>query len=192
MATYNSGVYLNGTRLRPGDQCECAETTISYTFPEGVAVASGDVVKFARIGENVKILSVELNWPAFGASLATGLDVGGDGTTLAVDAFIDGAATSTAIATAGVVAKIAGLESADTFADGNVPASAVVEDLQMTVAGAVTTAITNTDRTFTLRVKYQYAYPDQYITGVSDETYPFAGEIEYAPAEVETYNGNAP
>lgn len=188
MATYNSGVYLRGTRLRPGDQCECAETTISYTYPIGTAVVSGDIIKFAHIGENVQILEVEIDNNTSLAASGVTVDVG---TSAVADCFIDGNSFGNAGATA-ISVTDGEATTADHFADGHVLPSTTVVDLQATLAGSIGTAVTDTARTITIRVKYQYAYPEQYISGVSDATYPFAGNITYAPAEVETYNDNAP
>ncbi len=189
MATYKTSVYLKGAPLRPDGQNDSVECTMSYTYPSGTAVVSGDIIKMARLGENVQVLRVEVDCNSSLAASGVTLDAG-TGTT--PDCFIDGFSFGNGAADARtVVDGLTAGTAADDFADGHVVASATKEDLQITLAGTIGTAVTNTARTITMRVKYQYAYPDDLVTGVSDPSYPFAGTLVTSPAYVEDYNGLA-
>ncbi len=190
MATLKTRTYLGNARLRPSGQNDCEECTLSYTYPVGKAAVNGDVIKFAKLGENVQVLAVEVDVDgSLGASGVT-LDVGTDSVT---DCFIDGLSFGNGAATARtVVDGLTANTAADAFADGHVLPSTSVRDLQAVFNGAITSAVTNTARTITCRVKYQYAYPNTTLIGVSATNYPFSGSKVTGEPIVDDYNGNAP
>ena len=190
MATKKTRTYLGNARLRPTGQNDCESITLSYTYQIGEPVVSGDIIKFAKLGENVQVLSVEIDNDTSLAASGVTVDVG---TSAVTDCFIDGFSFGNGAATARtVVDGLTADTDADAFAGGHVLPSATVVDLQATLAGTIGTAVTATKRTITCRVKYQYAYPDTTLIGVSDPTYPFAGSKVTGVPVVEDYNGNAP
>lgn len=87
MAIKKTRTYLGNARLRPEGQNDCESLTTSYTYQVGEPVVSGDVIKFTKLGENVQVLSVEIDNDSSLAASGITLKVGTD----AVDnCFIDG------------------------------------------------------------------------------------------------------
>jgi hypothetical protein len=190
MATKKTRTYLGNARLRPDGQNDCESITVSYTYQVGEPVVSGDVIKFCKIGENVQVLSVEIDNDSSLAASGTTVDVGTDSV---ADCFIDGFSFGNGAATARtVVDGLTADTAADAFADGHVLPSTSVRDIQATIGGSIGTAVTNTARTITCRIKYQYAYPNSTLLGVSDPRYPFSGSKVTGAPVIEDYNGNAP
>lgn len=189
MATYNTSTYLKGARLRPADQFAPEEATFSYTYPDGKAVVSGDIINLGYLGENVQILEVEANVDTSLAASGVTLDVG---TSATADCFIDGASFGNGAGTAyKVIDGLIADTSASAFADGHVVPSTSVLGLKATLAGTIGTAVTSGARTISVRFKFQRAYPEQIAIGAPN-TYPGSGSITYGTPVTLTYNGNAP
>lgn len=190
MATYKSFSYVKGSTLRVSDQVEPEEGTFTVSIPDGKGLASGDVLQFGYLGENVRVLEVELDNSASLASSGLTIDVG-NGTT--GDCFIDGVSFGNGAVT--VISRKDGATadtSANNFADAPYVVLTTRSALVGTIASAVTGATTSGTRNITLRVKYQYAYPETYVSGVSNVTYPLAGTQVTSDAIKLDYNGAAP
>lgn len=201
--TYKSSVYLKNGRVRPSGQNNAEAITATVTIPAGTTLGVGDVLKFAILGENVRIKSFNLNCDAFDSNAAATL-AGSLGITASSDVTQEQPDyTACLLAT---TAKLSGNSSAkvnlarvdgeatanDSFAVTPFPVQTTTQEVILTIATAAATAITDDDRSITLEFTYQYAYPDVSLTGVSNSTYPFAGAKVYSPATVDTYNGIAP
>lgn len=187
MATKLLPSYEKGTVLRLANQTEAAEAVFTLLIPGGTAVtAGGEVYKVARMGDLHTVRSVSLE--VSGSLAASGLTFDA-GTDLVGDCFIDGADLGNGAG--GSVTKVAGLEAADTFADGYVGPSTAIRDLTFTIIGTATTPVTAGDRYITYRVTYSRNMPEALVTGVSNPLYPLAGALVTAPASEFDYNGNA-
>lgn len=194
MATdYKTKTYLDNARARPDGQNDAEELTMTYTFPNGVNPLSGDRILFGKIGENVVLTQFQLTLDQFDSNAAAAL-AGRLGTT-ASDACLIAAATVLQTNTTGKknFSRIDGEATAnDSFAVTPYVPQTAVQDLILTFSANAGTAFTTGDRSISLRIKYQYAYPNRWVTGVSNTTYPLAGsKVREAPV-VDTYNGNAP
>lgn len=188
MATRNLPSYEKGTVLRLANQTEAAEASFTLYIPDGSpVVGNGEIYKVVRLGEQHTVLSVSIEVSSSLAASGLTFDAGTD---LVADCFIDGAALGNGAG--GMVAKIGGLETANTFADGYIAASNAKRDLQFTILGAPGTPVTAGVRWITYRVTYGRHLPDTIVAGVTDQTYPFAGSQIVLPGEEFTYNGNAP
>lgn len=191
--TYKSSVYLKNGRARPDGQNDAEALTASVTIPAGTTLGVGDILKFAIIGENVRIKSFNLNCDAFdsnaSATLAGKLGItASDGCLLASTTKLSGNSSAKVN-----IARVDGEATAnDSFAVTPFPVQTTTQEVILTIATAAATAITNVDRTITLEFFYQYSYPDVTLVGVSDPKYPFAGAKVTATPIVDTYNGNAP
>lgn len=190
---YKSPTYIKGAAARPDSQVGTAQETLTVTIPAGKSLAVDDLIYFGKIGEGIEILTVELTSdpfssnasPALAASLgcvpsttakvgATVRGVTGYNSIYALTQVISGASSARLNMT-----KSAGGGTGDTF-NALFPIPTVKSDLVMVVGTiAAATDLNTVDRTITLRVDYQYAYPGRYPTGVSDPTYPFAGSVVY-------------
>lgn len=188
MATYKSKAFNQKTTWRPNSQIEPEEVTFTVTIPDGKGLAASDILQFGYVGENIRVLSVELD--CSGSLAASGLTVDvGDNTT--GDCFLDGVsfgngAASVLVRTDGATADT----SANNFADTPYVIRTAKSYLVATIASAVTGATTSGIRTINLRVRGQYAYPESYVSGVSDVTYPLAGAKVTSLAQRFDYNGN--
>jgi len=199
MASLKTKTYLDNARARPNGQNDAEELTMTYSFPAGVNPLSGDVIFFGKIGENVYVTQFNLLMDQFDSNASAAL-AGRLGIT-ASDACFIAAATVLQTNTTGKknFARVDGEATAiDSFAVTPYPVQATVQDLILTFSANAGTAFTTGTRNITLRVKYQYGYTNQSLTGVSDPRYPFdtaAGanttKVFEAPV-VETYNGLAP
>lgn len=193
MATYKSSSYTKNAVYRPSSQTQPEEATFSITIPAGTALASGDVLKFGRLGENVRINTFQLEMDQFDSNGTAAL-AGKLGITSS-DACLIAAATVLQTNTTGKknFARLDGEATAnDSFAVTPFPVQTTVQDLILTLSANAGTAYTTGDRTVTLKIKYQYAYPDTYVVGVSATNYPFSGSKSTAVAATYDYNGNAP
>jgi hypothetical protein len=199
MAVYKTKTYLDNARARPDGQNDAEELTMTYTFPAGVNPVSGDTILFGKIGENIVITQFQLTLDQFDSN-ATAALAGRLGTT-ASDACLIAAATVLQTNTTGKknFARVDGEATAiDSFAVTPYVPQTTVQDLILTFSANAGTAFTTGNRNISLRIKYQYAYTNQFVTGVSDPRYPFdtaAGAnttLVFSPPVVETYNGNAP
>lgn len=189
MSTYKSAAFNKGGRVRPESATNAEETTVSYTYPNGTAVVSGDIIKMANLGENVRVLSIELD---VDGSLATSGLTTSVGYTGAATAFVN-ASSAIGNGAASILARIDGEATAnDSFATTPYSVGTSVRELIVTFGGTIVSAVSNTDRVITLRVKHQYAYPDNYVSGVSSPSYPLSGSKSTSNAIVLDYNGNAP
>lgn len=204
MAIYTSSVYLKGAKARPIDQVSPAEETITITIPTGTSLGVNDLLYFARIGENVDVFQADVTCDPMDSNAAATL-AGSLGavpsTTAKTQAAVTGVTGYNSIFTATTLAansgvgkniqRFAGGGTGDIFNINPYPIRTVGSDLVMVVSAAAATAITNTDRKITVRFKYQYAYPDSLIVGVSDPRYPFAGNIVNGQPIIYTYNGES-
>lgn len=190
MATFKSPSYVKGTTLRAQGQVEPQEATFTVTIPDGKGVAQNDVLQFGWLGEDTRILSVELDNSASLATSGITIDIG-NGTT--GDCLIDGVSFGNGGVT--VLQRVDGATadtSANNFADVPYVVLTTRTALVGTIASAVTGATTSGIRTINLRVRYQYAYAESYLSGVSSSSYPLSGSKTYSDAIKMDYNGNAP
>lgn len=192
MATYKSTFFQQSARLRPSNAHQPEEATMSIVIPSGTALASGDILKFGNLGENVRVLEVE--WDVSSSLATSGLEMK-VGTSEDDDCFYASSTTGAGNGAA-TIRKLVNGEEADTSADNFAETPFVVQtsvvDLRITIGGTIVSAVSNTDRTITLRVRYQYAYPDTYVSGVSNSTYPVSGSKSTSNAITLDYNGSAP
>lgn len=188
MATYKSRSYTLNTTLRADEQLGAQEATLSLSIPDGKGLAQNDILYFGYLGENTRILSFEIDNSASLASSGLVLDLG-NGTT--GDCLLDGVSFGNGAIT--VVQRVDGATadtSANNFADVPYVVLTSRTAIVATVAGAVTGATTSGVRTINLRIRYQYAYPETYVSGVSDQSYPLAGSKTTSEAIKMDYNGN--
>ena len=193
MATYKSPAYRKNAVYRPTSQVDPEEATFTISFPAGTNPVNGDVLKFCRLGENVRICQFQLELDQFDsnatAALAGKLGITGS------DASLIAAATVLQTNTSGAknFARVDGEATAnDSFAVTPFPVSTSVTDVLLTISANAGTAFTTGIRNITLKIKYQYAYPDTYVTGVSATNYPFSGSKNTELSATYDYNGNAP
>lgn len=169
MATFKSNAYYGGVPFRPvADQP--FQITSTVLIPNGTSLALNDVIKFFKIGANVRILDVTLAVSDLDTGAAIVLDVGYSAAvaTDVPDFFIDG---STIGQTGGTVRVENGGD--DPFADGSFNGVAETIDIEALVQVAPAGNPT-TDRYLTLTVSGQivtrttsdvpYIYADRYNT----------------------------
>lgn len=190
---YKTKTYLENARARPDGQNDAEELTMTYTFKDGVNPVSGDKIYFGKIGENVRLLGFSLDLDKFDSNASAAL-AGKLGTTDS-DACLIAAATVLQTNTTGAknFARLDGEATAiDSFAVTPYVVQTTPQDLILTFSANAGTAYTTGNRSISLTVRYQYAYPNQWVTGVSASNYPFSGSKVSEEPVVETYNGNAP
>ena len=189
---YKSSVYLKNGRARPDGQNEAEALTATVTIPAGVTLGVDDILKFAIIGENVRVKSFNLNCDAFDSNASANI-AGKLGITASDSCFLSSTKLSGNSSTRVNLARVDGEATAnDSFAVTPYPVQTTTQEIILTITTAAVTAITNVDRSITLEFAYQYAYPDVSLVGVSDPKYPFAGTKVTDTPIVDTYNGNAP
>lgn len=189
--TYNSDVYIKGGRERPNGQDNGNKITATITIPAGVALGVGDILNFCRLGENVRITQFALEAGVFDTNAAATLAVD-LGITAVSDCLLDGVVIQTNTSGAKTLARVGGEATAiDAFADEPFPVQTTVQSVFATVTAAAATAATGSMRNISLRAEYDYIFPNTWVTGVSDPTYPFAGSKTTAVEVVDNYNGNA-
>lgn len=191
--TYKSSAYRKNAVYRPTSQVGPEEAVFTITIPDGVGLASGDVLKFARLGENVHVMQFELSCDQFDSN-ATAALAGKLGVTSS-DACLLASGTVIQTNTTGKknLARVDGEATAnDSFAVTPYPVQSTVQDLILTLTANPGTSYTTGNRNITLRVKYQNAYQDGWVSGVSATNYPFSGSKNTESAVVFDYNGNAP
>lgn len=191
--SFKTRTYLANSRLRPAEQNEAAECTLTYTFKDGVGPANGDKIYFGKLGENVVITQFQLTLDKLDSNASAAL-AGRLGTT-ASDACLIAAATVLQTNTTGAknFARVDGEATAiDSFAVTPYAPQSTVQDLILTFSANAGTAFLTGNRNVSLRVKYQYAYPNTTLVGVSASNYPFSGSKVEAEPIIEDYNGNAP
>jgi len=192
--TYKTNVYLENANARPDSQNECEELTATILFPDGAQPVSGDVIKLCKIGENVEITAYELVLDKFDSNGTAAL-AGKLGIT-ASDACLIAASTVLQTNTTGAktFAAVGGdVATSGGFAVKPFPVQTTAQDVLLTFSASAGTAYTTGDRKITVRIKYQYAYPDQYVTGVTGvSSTNLLGTKSTSQAVVYTYNGNAP
>lgn len=190
MATYKAHSYLKGTTLRPGSQVDAEEATLTLSIPDGKAVVAADIWQFGYIGEDVRVLSVEIDNSASLAASGITINLGTDA---AATAFLSGASFGNGGVT--VLEAIDGAtagSSANNFAVTPYVVQTSRKILQAVVGGTIGTPTTSGTRSINLRVRFQYAYPETYVSGVSNVTYPLAGTKSTLDAIRFDYNGAAP
>jgi len=194
MATYVSKQFNDNANYRPAGQNAAEELTVTVTIPAGTALASGDVIKFCKIGDSVEITEFELNLDQFDSN-GTAAMTGKLGITASTASLL---AASTALQTnttgAKTVAAVGGDKaSSGGFAINPFPVQTSAQTVLLTLDGSPGTAYTTGDRKVTLRIKYQYAYPDNWVDGVTGvSSSNLLGTKTTEKAVVYTYNGNAP
>lgn len=169
MATFRSNAYIGGVPFRAtADQPFQIASTI--LIPSGKALALNDVLKFFKLGADMRILDVTLITDDLDTATGIVLDVGYSAAvaTDVPDFFIDGATIGQ---TGGVVRVENGGD--DPFADGSFNGVAETIDIELLVQVAPTTN-PSTDRYITLMVTavretratsdVPYIYADRYNT----------------------------
>ena len=192
MTIFNSGTYLKSAVYRPTSVGDALEITSSITIPAGTGatgtpIATGDILNFCKIGENVNVEGLTLE--SSDLDSATGI-VFNLGNTASATCFMSG---STFGQTGGE--KI--LRSSDaTAGDAFATTPYAVQTTVQTVFATVTTGATTnplTDRTITLKLKLFYALAETELTGLSGVTSTnLLGTKVFTPSIVYTYNGSAP
>jgi hypothetical protein len=179
---YKSSAVLKNSRARPDSQYEAEEATFSVSLPKNTVLGIGDTLAFCILGENIAVTQFSLQMPAIDTN-ATATLAGRLGTvtyagagatqtwTGSQDAVFIAAATVLQTNTTGLknFARLDGEGTAiDSFA---VTPYAVQTDQRIVVltisAVAATNNLTVAGQTVNLLVKYQYAYPDTYVNGVT-------------------------
>lgn len=191
--TYKSNVYLENANYRPAGQNEAEELTVTVLIPAGTALANGDIIKFAKIGDGVEITSYELVMDQFDsnatAALKGKLGITGSDACLLASSIIQ-TNTTGAKTTAGVSGDVA---SSGGFAVNPFPVPTSASDVLLTITQNAGTNYTTGDRKVTFRFKYQYAYPNQYVTGVTGvSSSNLLGTKVTGTAVTYTYNDQAP
>jgi hypothetical protein len=191
--TYKSKVYRDNAVFRPTDQNGAEEITATVSIPDGKNLGVGDVLKFFRLGSDVRIMQFELEVDKFDTNANVTL-AGKLGIT-ASDACLIAAATEVQTNTTGSMnlARVDGEATAiDSFAVTPFPAQTSTQDVYFTVGVAAATAYSTGTRNFTLRAKIQNVYADTVVVGVSATNYPLSGSKSTEVAAQYDYNGNAP
>lgn len=205
---YKSSAVLKNSRARPDSQYEAEEATFSVTLPTGTVLANGDTIAFGILGENVNVLQFTLDMPAIDtngtATLAGKLGTvtyAGAGNTQtwtgSQDAIFLAAATALQVNTTGAK-NFARLDGEATAADSFAVTPYVTQTDERIIvlnisAGAATNNLANGPQTINLSVKYQYAYPDQFVSGVTGvSSSNLLGNKVTSQAVVYTYNNQAP
>jgi hypothetical protein len=205
---YKSSAVLKNSRARPDSQYEAEEATFSITLPSGTALAIGDTLAFGILGENVAVTQFSLEMPAIDTN-ATATLAGRLGTvtyagagntqtwTGSQDAVFIAAATVLQTNTTGLK-NFARLDGEGTAIDSFAVTPYIVQTDQRIIvltvsAVAATNNLLNGAQTVNLLVKYQYAYPDTFVTGVTGVTPAnLLGTKATSPAVIYTYNNQAP
>lgn len=186
---YNSSSVLRNSRFRPDNQYEAEEASFSVYLPQNAVLGIGDVLAFGVLGESVDLMQFSLDMPAIDinatATLAGRLGYvtyAGPGATQAYtgaaagpftgsDAGLIAAATVLQVNTTGSknFARVDGeATAADSFAVTPYVAQTTQNLLILTISAvAATNNLTNGPQTVTLYAKAQYAYPDQFVSGVT-------------------------
>lgn len=192
--TYKSNVFQANANFRPTNQNGAEEATVTVLIPSGTALASGDVIKFGKIGANVEITQFELALDQFDSNATADLD-GKLGITADDDCLLASATVLQTNTTGAKTISAVGGDKATSggFAVNPFPVQTSTQTIILTLTGSAGTAYTTGDRKVTLRFKYQYAYPDQWqsgVTGVSSSA--LLGTAVTERAVTYTYNDNAP
>lgn len=193
--TIPSSTYLKNAVYRPTSQTEAEQVTVTVTVPAGVTVGVGDILKFCRLGDSVRVNQFQLVPDVFDSN-ATAACAGKLGIT-ASDACLlaTGTVVNTNAGVAKVFAKFDGEATAiDSFAVTPFPVQTSIQELIFTFTAAATTAVL-TDRKMTLTFDFQYAYPDTYIsglTGITNAAPSGLGTYATSNALNYTYNNQAP
>lgn len=181
---YKSKNVLDNVRFRPDSANEAEEASMSIYLPKGTVLGVNDSLVFGILGENVDVQQFSLDVPlidnhASAATLAgkfgtvTYAGAGNSQTwTGSQDAIFIAAATKFNGAGAGAAATFARLDGEATANDSFAVTPYVVQTDQRLLVVTISAAaalnnLANGPQTITLYVKYQYAYPNQYVTGVT-------------------------
>lgn len=192
MAIYTSTAYNKGGRERPNGEDNGNKLTATVTIPAGVNLAPGDILKFGRIGETVRVTQFQLEFDQFDSNAAATL-AGRSGITASDGCFTAAGVVQTNTTGRRVIARVDGEGTAiDSFAVTPFPVQGTVQELLFTVTAAAATPVNLVARNVTGRFEYDYVFPAQTLVGVSAGNYPFGGTTVNAPATLDTYYGNAP
>lgn len=191
--TYKSNVYLENANYRPSGQNEPQELTATILIPDGTALANGDIIKLAKIGDGVEIVSYELNLDQFDSNATAALKAK-LGITASDACLLASTIVQTNTSGAFSIAALGGDKATSGgFATNPFPVQTTAQDVILTITQNAGTNYTTGDRKVTLRFKYQYAYPDQYVTGVTGvSSSNLLGTKVTSRAVTYTYNNQAP
>lgn len=193
MATFKASTYNSSGTLRPIDQYGAAEAVMTISIPDGTALANGDILDFGHLGENVVITHYELDFDKFDSNGTAALKA-----KLGITASDACLLASTIVQTNTTGAKnLSGSGGSQAtsgdFAVNPFPVQTTVQSILATITQNAGTNYTTGTRKVTLRIKYQYAYADQFVSGVTGvSSTNLAGTKVTSDAVVYTYNGNAP
>jgi len=192
--TLKSSAVLKNSRARPDSQYEAEEATFSIVLPVGYSPASGDVFVFGILGENVQLQQISYDFPAYldtSASPTLAMKSGyvtyaGAGNTQAYTGISAGPFSGSEISivnTAVVVngangtnKNIARLDGENTALDSFTTPYQAQASQQLLVAsftaGAATAGTVGSGSltfgaTINCSAKFQYAYPDSFVSGVT-------------------------
>jgi hypothetical protein len=205
---YKSSAVLKNSRARPDSQYEAEEATFSITLPQGTVLGIGDTLVFGILGENLTAQQFSLDAPAIDTNATATLagrfgivQYAGPGNaqtyTGSNDAVFIAAATVLQNNTTGAknFARLDGETSAgDTFAVTPYPVQTTQQLLVLNISAvAATNNLANGPQTVNLSIKYQYAYPDTFVSGVTGVTSTnLKGNPVSSQAVVYQYNNQAP
>lgn len=185
---YKASTVLRNVRFRPDSANEPQEVTSTVTLPAGTVLGVGDILAFAILGENVQLTQFTLDNPGIDTNATStfqasfgGVNYAGAGQTQTWTGTGIGASALLAAAlapwrssgTQGGATTIARLDGENTAADSFATTPYVVQPAQqilfLTVtAAAATNGLSATVPTnLTAMFKYQYAYADQFVSGVT-------------------------
>lgn len=179
---YKSSAVLKNSRARPDSQYEAEEATFSISIPKNTVLGIGDTLAFGILGENLDVQQFSLDMPAIDTNAAATLagrlgtvTYAGAGATQtwtgSQDAVFIAAATVLQTNTTGAktFARLDGEGTAiDSFAVTPYVAQTDQRILVLNISAvAATNNLTVAGQTVTLYVKFQYAYPDTYVNGVT-------------------------
>lgn len=179
---YKSKQVLDNVRFRPDSANEAEEIAMSIYLPAGTVLGIGDTLAFGILGENVDVQQFSLDMPVIDTNGTAAL-AGRFGTvtyagagnaqtwTGSQDAVFIAAATVLQTNTTGAK-TFARLDGEGTAIDSFAVTPYVVQtDQRVLVVNISAIASTNnlatTAQTVTLYAKYQYAYPNTFVTGVT-------------------------
>jgi hypothetical protein len=193
MATFKASAFNKNAPLRPEDQYGEYGATMTISIPAGTALANNDILDFGKIGENVVVTHYELDFDKFDSNATAALKA-----KLGITASDACLLASTIVQTNTTGAKnLSGSGGSQAtsgdFAVNPFPTQTTVQSLLATITQNAGTNYTTGTRNVTLRVKYQYAYADQFVSGVTSvSSTNLAGTKVLSDAVTYDYNGNAP
>lgn len=146
MATYYSNVYIGPTSKADDSEGTVINLVGKLTYPAGVAPATGDVLKFARLPANCYVTKVRLFYPSWGTTVPVKIGT----STTDDDAVVAALALQTSVATTGKTYlndETGGTSTNSAAFATDLPVLTAAEDFQGTL-GSVTAGTAGSAITF--------------------------------------------